>query len=157
MSAPSEKIPQAMAAVQLTGHGAFDKLVYREDLPVPAPGPEGVLVRVLAAGVNNTDINTRIGWYNPAVTSGTTSEAGQEGMGVTEQGMGAWTGDMTFPSIQGADALGCIAAVGPGVDPGRIGERVLIQPSFCDPEDPDSCPEGESCLAGICVPEGAAP
>ncbi len=127
-----------MAAVLLTGHGGLEKLVYREDVPVPRPGPDEVLIRVAAAGVNNTDINSRIGWYNRAVTSGTTAEGGQEGFGVESQGMGVWSGDMAFPCIQGADAAGRIAAVGSAVDPTRIGERVVIQPSFCDPDDPES-------------------
>ncbi|MEE8364412.1 MAG: alcohol dehydrogenase, partial [Gammaproteobacteria bacterium] len=52
-------VPDKMAAVVLTGHGGLDKLEYREDVPVPQPGPSEVLIRVGAAGVNNTDINTR--------------------------------------------------------------------------------------------------
>ena len=52
-----------MAAVLLTGHGGFDKLEYRGDVPVPQPKMGEVLIRVLAAGINNTDINTRTAWY----------------------------------------------------------------------------------------------
>ena len=52
-----------MCGVQLTGHGGLEKLVWREDIPVPRPMPGEVLVRVLAAGVNMTDLNTRKGWY----------------------------------------------------------------------------------------------
>ncbi len=37
-------LPQTMAAVQLTGHGGLDKLVYREDVAVPRPAPGEVLV-----------------------------------------------------------------------------------------------------------------
>ena len=36
-------------------------------------GPERVLIRVAAAGINNTDINTRIGWYSKSVTADTDS------------------------------------------------------------------------------------
>ncbi|WP_218015180.1 hypothetical protein [Cobetia sp. 5-11-6-3] len=36
----------------------------RDDIPRPVPGPRDVLVRVGAAGVNNTDINTRLAWYS---------------------------------------------------------------------------------------------
>ena len=61
-------LPKTMAAVLLTGHGGFDKLEYREDVPVPQPKMGEVLIRVLAAGVNNTDINTRIG-DGPGVAS----------------------------------------------------------------------------------------
>lgn len=43
-------LPITMSGVVLTGHGGPEKLEYRTDLPVPAPGPGEVLVRVLAAG-----------------------------------------------------------------------------------------------------------
>ncbi len=59
-----------MRAVLLTGNGGFDKLEYREDVPVPVPGPGDVLIRVGAAAVNNTDINTRTAWYSRSVTAG---------------------------------------------------------------------------------------
>ena len=59
-----------MKAVVTTGNGGYDKLVYR-DVPVPVAGPGEVLVRVLAAGVNNTDVNTRLGWYSASVSDGT--------------------------------------------------------------------------------------
>ena len=52
-----------MDAVLLIGHGGPEMLVYRRDVPVPRAGPGEVLIAVRAAAVNNTDINTRIGWY----------------------------------------------------------------------------------------------
>jgi len=59
-----------MLAVVTTGTGGYEKLDYREvSKPVPEPGE--VLLRVLAAGVNNTEINTRLGWYSDSVTEGT--------------------------------------------------------------------------------------
>ena len=64
----AETLPSSMHGVQLVGHGGFDKLVYREDLPVPLPNVGDVLIQVAAAGVNNTDINTRIGWYSKSGT-----------------------------------------------------------------------------------------
>lgn len=119
------KIPIRMAAVQLTGHGGYEKLVYSESLPVPSVGPGEVLVCVRAAGVNNTDINTRIGWYSSAATTGT-AEAG-EGM-ASPPADGDWTGGgLAFPRIQGADVCGEIVAVGDGVAKDRIGERVIVQ------------------------------
>ncbi|KIC12168.1 hypothetical protein RA19_02670 [Leisingera sp. ANG-M1] len=130
-------IPDKMAAVHLTGYGGLECLHYRTDVPVPQPGPGEVLVRVTAAGMNNTDINTRTGWYNAGVGDGTTEAGGQAGFGVDEGGMGDWAGDIRFPRIQGADCVGCIAAVGQGVDPARIGERVVCAPYLYDPEDPE--------------------
>ena len=51
-----------MLAVVTTGHGGLDKARLPGGPPAPA-GPGEVLVQVLAAGVNATDINTRLGWY----------------------------------------------------------------------------------------------
>lgn len=128
-------IPETMAGVHLTGHGGLEKLVYREDIPTPRPRPGQVLVNVTAAGMNNTDINTRTGWYNQAVTSGTTADSGRRGFGVKDQGMGDWIGGLTFPRIQGVDAVGRVVAVGEGVDPARVGERVVCNPCICDASD----------------------
>jgi NADPH:quinone reductase-like Zn-dependent oxidoreductase len=122
---------QRMKAVLLKGHGGFEQLEFCDDVPVPVPGIGEVLIEVGAAGVNNTDINTRTGWYSRTVTEGTTTAAaafGTSGAGAEDSG---WTGSLpTFPRIQGADACGRIVAVGSGVDPARVGERVLIEPVF---------------------------
>ena len=64
-----------MAAVYLNGYGDYDQLEYVTDAPVPSPGPNEVLIKVAAAGVNNTDINTRIGWYAREITTGSTDTA----------------------------------------------------------------------------------
>lgn len=123
-----EAIPATMRGMVLTGFGGFDKLEYRSDLPVPQPGPGEVLIKVGAAGVNNTDINTRIGWYSPAVESSTAS-GGAEGFSES-QGEG-WSGvPFSFPRVQGIDAAGRIVAVGEGVEAARIGQRVLVEPAF---------------------------
>ena len=120
-----------MRAVLLRGHGGFEQLEYRTDVPVSLPREGEVLVRVGAAGVNNTDINTRTGWYSPAVTEGTTAEAGASGILGADVADSGWTGARhAFPRIQGADACGLIVAVGPGVDSARVGSRVLIEPVF---------------------------
>lgn len=117
-----------MRAVLLTGHGGYDKLEYRDDVPVPTPGPNDVLIRVAAAGVNNTDINTRIGWYSKSVAEATDVGAAS---GIEGAGDDGWSGAaFQFPRIQGADACGHVVAVGDDVDPARIGERVLVEPVF---------------------------
>jgi NADPH:quinone reductase-like Zn-dependent oxidoreductase len=131
-------IPTHMAAVLLTGYGGLDKLEYREDVPVPRPGAGEVRIRISAAGVNNTDINTRSGWYNQAVKTGTEVEGAQSGFAVQHAGSGDWGSDMTFPRIQGADVAGHIVAVGAGVDPRRVGERVICDPYFHAPGDATS-------------------
>ncbi len=122
-------IPATMRAVVLTGHGGLDKLEYRADWPTPKPGPGEVLVRVGACGLNNTDINTRTAWYSKSVTDGITDSAASEGFASADAGSGSWgSSSIEFPRIQGADVAGRIAAVGDGVDPARIGERVLLDP-----------------------------
>lgn len=121
-------IPATMRAVLLTGNGGFDKLDLRNDVPVPIPGVNEVLIKVGAAGVNNTDINTRIGWYSKSVAEATEAGAATGIAGAEDDG---WSGTaFQFPRIQGADACGRIVAVGSGVDPIRIGERVLVEPVF---------------------------
>jgi len=117
-----------MTAVVLTGHGGLDKLELRDDVPVPQPGPTEVLIRVGAAGVNNTDINTRIGWYSKSVTTDTNA-GGEGGFASAEDSDASWSGaPFVFPRIQGADCCGRIVATGSSVDPERIGERVLVRP-----------------------------
>ncbi|CAB4789535.1 MAG: zinc-binding dehydrogenase [Actinobacteria bacterium] len=112
-------LPSAMRAVLLTAHGGFECLEYRTDVAVPTPGAGEVLVNIAAAGINNTDINTRIGWYADSVA---------------DDDSAGWTGDaFTFPRIQGADGCGTIVAVGNGVDPSRVGQRVLIEPVLREP------------------------
>jgi NADPH:quinone reductase-like Zn-dependent oxidoreductase len=101
-----------MRGVILTGFGGLDALEYREDLPVPRPGPGEVVVRVAAAGLNNTDVWTREGAYSadPAAPAGWRGEA------------------VDFPRIQGADVAGHVAEVGSGTPGSRVGERVLVDP-----------------------------
>jgi NADPH:quinone reductase-like Zn-dependent oxidoreductase len=121
-------VPETMRAVVLTGHGGLDKLEYHEDWPTPTPGPGEVLVRVGACGLNNTDINTRTAWYSKSVTEGINA-GGKAGFDKADAESGSWgNSSIEFPRIQGADVAGRIAAVGSGVDDGRLGERVLLDP-----------------------------
>jgi len=116
-----------MKAVVTTGNGGYDMLEYRE-VPVPVPGHAEVLLKVLAAGVNNTEINTRLGWYSAAVTSDTAAAA--EGQGQRQRAVadGGWNQATPFPLIQGTDCCGRVVATGPGVDEELIGSRVLVRP-----------------------------
>lgn len=123
-------IPEVMAGMVLTGHGGPDRLEWREDLAVPRPRANEVLIRVGASSVNNTDINTRIGWYSKSVR-GDTGSAAQGDRSDAVDADGAWSGaPLTFPRIQGADCCGEIVGVGEGVDAARIGERVLVRTMF---------------------------
>ncbi|MEL0607244.1 alcohol dehydrogenase family protein [Vibrio echinoideorum] len=111
------ELPKTMKGVEMLGHGGAEMLGYREDIAVPEIEPNEVLIKVMAAGVNNTDINTRIGWYSKSDDSDDAS----------------WSGEaLQFPRIQGADVCGFIVAVGNEVSADRIGERVLIEPCLSE-------------------------
>jgi alcohol dehydrogenase len=105
-----------MSGVQLVRHGGPEALVWRDDLPVPRPGPGEVLVRVLAAGVNATDINTRVGWYGAGEAAG-------------------WAGAIGFPRIQGSDLCGRVVAMGEGVDGFAPGARVICPTNQAEPRE----------------------
>ncbi len=106
----------------LRGHGGLDQLAYVTNARVPTPEPHEVLVKVGACGINNTDINTRTGWYSKSVRTATGEEA------VGQSGDGSWTAGVAFPLIQGADPVGRIVEAGKSVDRDGIGQRVLIDP-----------------------------
>ncbi len=115
-----------MMAVVTTGNGGYEKLVYKE-VPVPQPGPGEVLLRVLAAGVNNTEINTRLGWYSSSVTEGTDSTANVQGRDADQKSDGGWNEATPFPFIQGTDCCGRVVELGPGVAGDLLGLRVLVR------------------------------
>ncbi len=126
-------MPAKMKAMVTLGHGGMDQMVLHTDWPRPDPAPGEVLIKVGACGLNNTDVNTRSGWYSKAVTERTTGD----GFDVEEQDDPSWGGaPITFPRIQGADICGEIMAVGDGVEPARIGARVITDNWIRDPEEP---------------------
>ncbi|MDR6573844.1 L-iditol 2-dehydrogenase [Curtobacterium sp. 320] len=87
-----------------------------EDRPVPAVDPGDVLVRVAAVGVCGSDVH----YYRH----------GRIGDFVVEE-----------PLVLGHELSGTITAVGEGVDPSRVGERVAIEPQR-------PCHRCAQCLAG---------
>ncbi len=111
-----------MYAQVLTGHGGPDKYEFKTGLAVPKCGPNDVLIRVSACGCNNTDIWTREGAY---------SSDKDESKG--------WDEPLKFPRIQGCDIVGSVAAVGTRVDPKRVGERVLVNPTLHGPNGETDC------------------
>ncbi|SEJ98234.1 alcohol dehydrogenase family protein [Paraburkholderia diazotrophica] len=116
-------LPKTMKAIVLTAHGGLDKLVYRDDVPVPACNAGEVLLEVTACGLNNTDVWVRQGAY------GTDDDP---------QAVSTWRrgrSTLTFPRIQGADIVGRVVAVGSGVSDARIGERVIVDASIYNRDD----------------------
>lgn len=72
-----------------------------EPAPSPAPGPGEALVRVAAAGLCGTDYSI-------------------------------FSGDrpVRYPRVMGHEFVGHIEAVGRGVPPARVGERVAVEPNY---------------------------
>ena len=127
-----------MHAVHLTGNGGLEKLVYRTDVAIPTPAADQVLIQVAACGVNNTDINTRIGWYSKTVT-GDTESGGAEGFSASVEDDASWSGEpLQFPRIQGADIAGTVIAVGAAANDRLIGRRVLVGTMQQDPAHRDN-------------------
>lgn len=115
-------VPKVMRACVLTDHGDINKLVHYTDWPVPEPTDNQVLVKVGACGMNNTDVNTRSGWYSKAVSEATTGDAYDT---VNEEDP-TWGGaPIVFPRIQGADVCGHVVACGKNADATLIGKRII--------------------------------
>lgn len=72
-------------------------------LPLPEPGPGEARLRVKAIGLNRAEIMFRTGGYYI---------------------------DPEFPSHNGYEAAGLVEAVGPGVDPGLVGQTRSTVPNF---------------------------
>jgi NADPH:quinone reductase-like Zn-dependent oxidoreductase len=89
--------------------------------------------------MNNTDINTRTGWYSKKVTDGTTAEGGRDGFAVLDGDSGGWGGStIAFPRIQGADVCGEVVALGENAPTELLGKRVLIDTWLRDWSDPEN-------------------
>ncbi len=137
MTGRQEKAPQrdrfdttgcrvTMKAVVTRANGGYEVLDYR-DVPIPAPDRGELLLQVLAAGVNNTEINTRLGWYSSKVTAGTEDLSIEEREKAKEKADGGWNESTPFPFIQGTDCCGRVVSVAPGGDTGLIGRRALVR------------------------------
>ena len=116
-------LPATMQAIVTTGTGGYDKLEL-QTVPIPEPARGEVLLRVLAAGVNNTEINTRLGWYSASVRTGTEG-AGEDPP--TPRDDGGWNKTTPFPFIQGTDCCGQVVKVAADGDKNLIGARVLVR------------------------------
>jgi len=129
----STEIPDTMQAIVLTGHGGLEKLEFKDDWPTPQAASNEVLIKVGACGLNNTDVNTRTGWYSKAVDEATTGSAYEE----VDEDDPTWGGaPLTFPRIQGADVAGTVVAVGRDADDKLIGQRVITDNWLRNWDDP---------------------
>jgi L-iditol 2-dehydrogenase len=112
MTATVDKPPPTMRASVMTGVRTLEI----EDRPVPTPGAHQVLVEVAAVGVCGSDVH----YYRH----------GRIGDFVVDA-----------PMILGHELSGRIAAVGEGVDPRRVGQRVAVEPQH-------PCRRCKQCKAG---------
>ena len=116
-----------MLAAVLVAHGGPEALEVRHALPVPRPAAGQVRVEVAAAGVNNTDLWTREGAYGTADDPG--AVVGWQGVPIT------------FPRVQGGDAVGRVVELGEGAPEELLGRRVLVDPiTYGQGDDPDQPP-----------------
>jgi S-(hydroxymethyl)mycothiol dehydrogenase len=106
----------------ITARGAIARVpgdpVSIEEFNIGDPGPNEVLVRIIASGVCHTDLGIKSGTY------------GTDG----------------FPFLLGHEGAGIIEAIGPGVDESRLGEYVILawrapcgQCRFCKRGQPNLC------------------
>src|ERR1700749_2023993 len=59
-----EKLPAQMTVIAISKPGGPEVLL-PETRAVPAPGPDEILIKVMAAGVNRPDVSQRMGHYPP--------------------------------------------------------------------------------------------
>lgn len=120
---PNEK---TMKAVVTAGNGGFKQLQCRL-IKRPQPSEGEVLIRVLAAGINNTEINTRVGWYSDSVTQSTLAMASSQVQQKEVPVDGGWNVTTPFPFIQGTDCCGEVVQLGPNTDSKLLSKRVLVR------------------------------
>jgi NADPH:quinone reductase-like Zn-dependent oxidoreductase len=92
-----------MRAVVITKHGGPSVLQVQQRPDPAPPGPGQLRIAVRAAGVNFADHLARVGLYPDAPK---------------------------LPAVVGYEVAGTVEAVGDGVDPSRVGERVLAGTRF---------------------------
>ena len=120
---PNEKI---MKAVVTAGNGGFEQLQCRM-VKHPRLGDNEVLIRVLAAGINNTEINTRIGWYSDSVNQSTSALASSRIQQKKAPADSGWNETTPFPFIQGTDCCGEVVQLGQNADSLLLNKRVLVR------------------------------
>ena len=92
-----DKLPEQMTAIAISKPGGPEVLV-PEQRPVPKPGPNEILIKVEAAGVNRPDVLQRMGLY--PVPPGASD-------------------------LPGLEVAGEVVALGEGVTKRKIGDKVM--------------------------------
>src|SRR5262245_50120371 len=123
-------LPARMTVIAIRAPGGPEMLV-PEERPMPQPGPEEILVKVAAAGVNRPDVMQRMGHYPPP-------------KGVTD--------------IPGLELAGEVVALGPNVRRWKVGDKVMAlvagggYAEYCVVPEPQALP----IPAGLSLTEAAA-
>ena len=120
---PNEK---TMKAVVTASNGGFEQLQCRV-VKRPQPGDEEVLIRVLAAGMNNTEINTRVGWYSDSMTQSTSAVASSQVQQKEIPIDGGWNEITPFPFVQGTDCCGEVIQLGSNAESKLLSKQVLVR------------------------------
>ena len=89
-----------MKACWFDAFGSAQDVLQQGDWPTPEPNPDEVLVQLHTTGVNPSDVKKRAGAFPDLLDSG--------------------------PVIPHSDGAGVITAVGEGVSPSLVGERVFV-------------------------------
>jgi NADPH2:quinone reductase len=92
-----EKVPSQMTVIAISKPGGPDVLV-PETRPVPLPGPNEILIKVMAAGVNRPDVAQRAGSYPPPPGAS---------------------------DLPGLEVAGEVVALGEGSHKHKLGDRVM--------------------------------
>ena len=120
-------VKKKMNAVVTLGTGGYEQLSYQK-VEVPKISSGEVLIKVFAAGVNNTEINTRLGWYSSSFNSGTNETQIVQEHERKEIQDGGWNEKTPFPFIQGTDCCGEVVEVFDKQNSKLLGKRVIIRP-----------------------------
>src|SRR6201997_478951 len=128
-----EKVPSQMTVIAISKPGGPEVLL-PEKRPVPAPGPNEILIRVEAAGVNRPDVAQRSGSYPPPPGAS---------------------------DLPGLEVSGEVAARGPGAVRHKLGDKVMSlvagggYAQYCIAQDAQamSVPPALSMLEAGAIPE----
>ncbi|MPZ58149.1 MAG: zinc-binding dehydrogenase [Rhizobiales bacterium] len=127
------QLPAEMTAIAIRAPGGPEVLV-PEQRPVPVPGADEILVKVMAAGVNRPDVMQRKGLYPPPPGAS---------------------------DIPGLEIAGIVAALGPQATRWKIGDRVMALVSgggyaeYCSAHESHALaiPNGLSFAEAAAIPE----
>ncbi|MCQ1057668.1 alcohol dehydrogenase family protein [Photobacterium sp. ZSDE20] len=119
--------PKWMKAIVTVGQGGYEQLVYK-DVALPPLEHDEVLVQVHAAGMNNTEINTRLGWYSSSITDSTNNTSDSASPSQQQKSDGGWNKSTPFPLIQGTDCCGTVVSAADNSHRHLVGKRVLLRP-----------------------------